>query len=355
MPKRWDYRYVDRNWNPITKAVYDKYAKNDWGYIQYFDWKNRWSTKISWGKYTAPEPINTSDLSYSIDDVNAIREKYWDMAVDEYSNILDVNPNKIWTSIGKDKEYIPNSTLWPRASQQASTWELTNVFPWANISFGNSSQWNNNTWTNLTWWNNTTIDFAGNNNINTTSTWTPNPKTNDTVITQQVPNTKPNKNPTSNNVPKNNSNSNNRSTMTNRRKRAIAPDGSTQIGYTQEEFNQRLKDYEMEDQALNERKAQQANLRSQTIGNGNMTRDQLFKDALNKFASNPDGFTAEQRTALYNAGKQLGYYNDTMLDNWVQKPADTVEPTAAGSQVQAQPQSNNNIKQWGWSNFIWYV
>ena len=91
MPKKWDYRYVDRNWNPITKAVYDKYAKNDWGYIQYFDWKNRWSTKISWGKYTAPESINTSDLSYSVDDVNAIREKYWDMAVDEYSNILDVD------------------------------------------------------------------------------------------------------------------------------------------------------------------------------------------------------------------------------------------------------------------------
>lgn len=308
MPKRWDYRYVDRNWNPITKAVYDKYAKNDWGYIQYFDWKNRWSTKISWGKYTAPESINTSDLSYSVDDVNAIREKYWDMAVDEYSNILDVDPNKTWTLIGKDKEYTSN-------------------------------------------------DFTGNNNINTTSTWTPNTKPNNTVITQQVSNTKPDKNSTSNNVPKNNSNSNNKS-MTNRRKRAIAPDGSTQVGYTQEEFNQRLKDYEMEDQALNERRAQQANLRSQTIGNGNITRDQIFKDALNKFASNPDGFTAEQRTALYNAGKQLGYYNDTMLDNWAQKPADTVTPqntvgpTAAGNQ---QPQSNDNIKQWGWSNFIWYV
>ena len=118
----------------------------------------------------------------------------------------------------------------------------------------------------------------------------------------------------------NNSNSNNKP-MPNKRKRAIAPDWSTQVGYTQEEFNQRLKDYEMEDQALNERKAQQANLRSQTIGNGNMTRDQIFKDALNKFATNPDEFTAEQRTALYNAGKQLGYYNDTMLDNWVQKPA----------------------------------
>lgn len=305
MSKRWDYRYVDKNWNPITKAVYDKYAKNDWGYIQYFDWKNRWSTKISWGKYTAPEPVNTSDLSYSVDDVNAIREKYWDMAVDEYSNILDVDPNKTWTLIGKDKEYTSN-------------------------------------------------DFTGNNDINTTSTWTPNTKPNNTVITQQVSNTKPDKSSTSNNVPKNNSNPNNRS-MTNRRKRAIAPDGSTQVGYTQEEFNQRLKDYEMEDQALNERKAQQANLRSQTIGNGNITRDQIFKDALNKFASNPDGFTAEQRTALYNAGKQLGYYNDTMLDNWAQKPAasqNTVEPVAAGNQ---QPQSNDNIKQWGWSNFIWYV
>lgn len=158
-----------------------------------------------------------------------------------------------------------------------------------------------------------------------------------------------------------NSNSNNKP-MTNKRKRAIAPDGSTQVGYTQEEFNQRLKDYEMEDQALNERKAQQANLRSQTIGNGNITRDQLFKDALNKFASNPDGFTAEQRTALYNAGKQLGYYNDTMLDNWVQKQTQTptsnaVEPTAAWAQQQleAQPQSNETTKQWGNNNFLWYV
>lgn len=167
----------------------------------------------------------------------------------------------------------------------------------------------------------------------------------------------------------NNSNPNNKP-MTNKRKWAIAPDWSIQKWWTQEEFNQRLKDYEMEDQEIKERKARQEALRSQTVGNGDVTRDQIFKDALNKFAENPDGFTAEQRTMLYNAGKQLWYYNDTMLDNWTQTPAqtapsvtpqNTANTSVAGTQVnnqqqnQAQSQSNNNVKQWGWSNFIWYV
>lgn len=150
----------------------------------------------------------------------------------------------------------------------------------------------------------------------------------------------------------------------------VAPDWKTYTGMTQDQFNQRLKEYEMEDAIIADNKAKQQALRSQTVGNGDVTRDQIFKDALNKFAENPDWFTADQRTMLYNVGKQLWYYNDTMLDNWSQTPAqtapsvtpqNTANTTVAGTQAndqqqfQAQSQSNNNVKQWGWSNFIWYV
>ena len=149
-----------------------------------------------------------------------------------------------------------------------------------------------------------------------------------------------------------------------------APDWKTYTGMTQDQFNQRMQEYQMEDAIIADNKARQQALRSQTIGDGDVTRDQIFKDALNKFAENPDGFTADQRTMLYNVGKQLWYYNDTMLDNWTQTPAqtapsvtpqNTANTTVAGTQAndqqqfQAQSQSNNNVKQWGWSNFIWYV
>lgn len=150
----------------------------------------------------------------------------------------------------------------------------------------------------------------------------------------------------------------------------VAPDWKTYTGMTQDQFNQRMQEYQMEDAIIADNKARQQALRSQTVGDGDVTRDQIFKDALNKFAENPDGFTADQRTMLYNVGKQLWYYNDTMLDDQAQTPAqtapsvtpqNTANTTVAGTQAndqqqfQAQSQSNNNVKQWGWSNFIWSI
>lgn len=91
-----------------------------------------------------------------------------------------------------------------------------------------------------------------------------------------------------------------------------APDGKTYTGMSQEQFNQRLQDYEMENNALKLKQQQYQQRRNETVGNGSMTKDQLFKDALSKMYENPSAFTDEQKDLLYRTGEQLGYFNDTM-------------------------------------------
>lgn len=152
-----------------------------------------------------------------------------------------------------------------------------------------------------------------------------------------------------------------------------APDWKTYTGMSQEQFNQRLQDYEMENAALKQRQQVYQQRRNETVGNGSMTKDQLFKDALSKMYENPSAFTDEQKDLLYRTGEQLGYFNDTMQaatpkststattnttvainDNatGVANPSvtpDTISNVTYSNEVPSQ--AGSTIKQW-WKNAI---
>lgn len=80
---------------------------------------------------------------------------------------------------------------------------------------------------------------------------------------------------------------------------AVAPDGSVMQGTTQTELNNRLEDYKKENEAYYEQK------RTKKIWD--TTADEIFKQALDKFSKDPTAFTADQITALKNAGVSLWY------------------------------------------------
>lgn len=148
------------------------------------------------------------------------------------------------------------------------------------------------------------------------------------------------------------------------------PDGKTYTGMSQEQFNQRLQDYEMENAALKQRQQVYQQRRNETVGNGSMTKDQLFKDALSKMYENPSAFTDEQKDLLYRTGEQLGYFNDTMQVSPKQTETATWtttttvamnEPTTTAdrisytpeTQIQTQPQQTWTTKQ-GWAYALWF-
>lgn len=149
-----------------------------------------------------------------------------------------------------------------------------------------------------------------------------------------------------------------------------APDGKTYTGMSQEQFNQRLQDYEMENAALKQRQQVYQQRRNETVGNGSMTKDQLFKDALSKMYENPSAFTDEQKDLLYRTGEQLGYFNDTMQASpkqtetatWtttttvaMNEPATTADRISytPETQIQTQPQQTWTTKQ-GWAYALWF-
>lgn len=101
---------------------------------------------------------------------------------------------------------------------------------------------------------------------------------------------------------------------------AVAPDGSVMQGRTQTELNNRLEDYKKENEAYYEQK------RTKKIWD--TTADEIFKQALDKFSKDPTAFTADQITALKNAGVSL----------WYGKPEGT---SATPQQTQTNPQQTN--------------
>ena len=120
----------------------------------------------------------------------------------------------------------------------------------------------------------------------------------------------------------------------------------------------------MENQQINEAKQKQQALREQVVGAGWLTRDQIFKDALTKFSEDPNSFDASQLTNLYNVGKQLGYYNDTMLDvpaeeqaakQEAQKQAEQKAANNNNNEVTVDVQRKTNVTpiQWGKNSIMW--
>ena len=129
----------------------------------------------------------------------------------------------------------------------------------------------------------------------------------------------------------------------------VAPDGSVHEGMTQDQFNQRMQEYQMENDAY---KRQQ----------DNQLQD-LYTRALDKYMKEPDSFTEAQKQALVNTAEKL-WHLDSLLPSivsWenmsnITSPTPTVTATQASSLPtvnQVTNQDNNASNYWGryaWSN-----
>lgn len=227
---------------------------------------------------------------------------------------------KVW-----DKRYINTRTnevmtrpLWVTWMSQVQTWDWKQWVNWENVT-PKTNQWNRGT----AWWDVSLV----------TPSWM-------SIVNQQhkTPEEQPKETPKKNN--------NRRWTdPTKTVPTYVAPDGSVHEGMTQEDFNQRMQEYQMENDAY---KKQQ----------DNQLQD-LYTRALDKYIKEPDSFTEAQKQALVNTAEKL-WHLDSLLpsivswENMTNITSSTPTVTTTNTQASNLPtvnqvtnQDNNASNYWG--------
>lgn len=123
-------------------------------------------------------------------------------------------------------------------------------------------------------------------------------------------------------------------------------DWNTWTGMTQEEYSNLITNEAADERAYQDMMAN----RNRTVGNSNITADQIFHQAIEKASSNPDAFTAEQKAQLINLWRQLWYYSWSASD---QQSAVTAQQPATNVTNVQQPNTqplpyNNDVSNYGW-------
>ena len=245
-----------------------------------------------------------------------------------------------------DVRYITNgwklltSTLWYLPSQYKKvTW---------NWSWWIDNQWNNVT-VNWRWVDNNTWDLITENNtgVNVDTNTGTNVDTNidtdtNTEVKKPVKASDIVKIPETRRLP----------TKNTRRKFVptyVAPDWKTYTGMTQDQFNQRMQEYQMENDAY---KKQQ----------DNQLQD-LYTRALDKYIKEPDSFTEAQKQALVNTAKKL-WHLDSLLpsivtwENMTNITSSTPTVTTTNTQASSLPTVNQVTNQDSnasnyWGRYAW--
>lgn len=135
----------------------------------------------------------------------------------------------------------------------------------------------------------------------------------------------------------------------------VDPSGVTHTWMTQDEFDTSMKMYEADNQWWYE------NRRNQVVWANWATRWQIFDQALDKFLSNPDAFSEDQKQLLIKAWKELWYFNwtsETPTTSWTPTVAPTVAPTAQPTVTTPTQRRINNANDayYAWQNaWRWVV
>ena len=136
----------------------------------------------------------------------------------------------------------------------------------------------------------------------------------------------------------------------------VDPSGITHTWMTQDEFDASMKMYEADNQWWYE------NRRNQVVWANWATRWQIFDQALDKFLSDPNAFSEDQKQLLIKAWKELWYFDwttETSSTSWTPTTTSTVTPTVQPTITTTPTQrkiNNANDAYYAWQNaWRWVV